>query len=237
MIAKKIALEFKNVTKTYQVGKSEVHALDNASFEIEAEKMTVLLGPSGSGKSTALNLIGGMDRVTSGNIEVFKQDITKFNDNLLTKYRRQTIGFVFQFYNLIPSLNVLENVDIVKRLGKNSFDAKEMIKAVGLEKRIRHFPAELSGGELQRVSIARALCKNPDILLCDEPTGALDSETGKTILEVLETMSKQYKKTVIIVTHNASIALCADTVIRIKDGRIEKIETNATPLFVSEVEW
>lgn len=236
-MTEKTALEFKNVTKAYQVGKSKVYALHNVDFKIRAGKMTVILGPSGSGKSTTLNLIGGMDRATSGSIEVLGNDVTKLSEKDLTKYRRQTIGFVFQFYNLIPSLNAMENVDIVRRLGQTPFDAKEMIKAVGLEKRMKHFPAGLSGGELQRLSIARALCKNPDILLCDEPTGALDTETGKNILEVLEAMTKQYKKTVIIVTHNTSMALCADTVIRIKDGRIEKTETNQNPLSVSEVNW
>lgn len=236
-MTEKTALEFKNVTKAYQVGKSKVYALHHVDFKIQAGKMTVILGPSGSGKSTTLNLIGGMDRATSGSIEVLGNDVTKLSEKDLTKYRRQTIGFVFQFYNLIPSLNAMENVDIVRKLGQTPFDAKEMIKAVGLEKRMKHFPAGLSGGELQRLSIARALCKNPDILLCDEPTGALDTETGKNILEVLEAMTKQYKKTVIIVTHNTSMALCADTVIRIKDGRIEKTETNQNPLSVSEVNW
>lgn len=231
------ALQFKNVTKEYKVGGGIVKALDNVSFNIENEKLTVILGPSGSGKSTTLNLIGGMDRATSGEIVALGKNVTNFNDKELTKYRRENIGFVFQFYNLIPSLNATENVDIVKKVGKNPFDAKELIRAVGLERREKHFPAELSGGELQRLSIARALCKNPDILLCDEPTGALDSETGKNILELLEKMVKEYKKTVIIVTHNASIALCADTVIRIKDGKIEKIENNDTPLSVDEIEW
>lgn len=232
-----IALEFKNVSKIYQVGKHKVRALDHANFKIEAEKLIVILGPSGSGKSTTLNLIGGMDKVTSGNIEVFGEDITKFTEKDLTKYRRKIIGFVFQFYNLIPSLNALENVDIVERLGENPLEAKEIIKAVGLGDRMKHFPAELSGGELQRLSIARALCKNPEILLCDEPTGALDSETGENILEVLQTMAKKYKKTVIIVTHNASIAQCADITIKIKDGSIEKIENNSHPLPVREVQW
>lgn len=231
------ALTFRQVTKEYLVGKNRVKALDHVDFDIEAEKMTVILGPSGSGKSTTLNLIGGMDRATEGKIEALGSDITKLKDKELTKYRREKIGFIFQFYNIIPSLNAYENVDIVKGLSENSFDARNMIKAVGLENRMQHFPAELSGGELQRLSIARALCKNPDILLCDEPTGALDSETGKNILEILQTMAKESKKTVIIVTHNASIALCADVVIRIKDGKIERIENNGSPLPVREVQW
>lgn len=231
------ALSFRNVTKEYDVGKSSVKALDDVSFEIEKEKMTVILGPSGSGKSTMLNLIGGMDTATEGNITVLGQDITNMKPRELTKYRRERIGFVFQFYNLIPSLNAEENVEIVKGLGKGGFSAKEMIEAVGLGHRKKHFPSELSGGELQRLSIARALCKNPDILLCDEPTGALDSMTGKTVLELLQNMSREYKKTVIIVTHNSSIALCADNVVHIKDGKIKGIEHNECPKAVSEVEW
>lgn len=231
------ALSFNGVTKEYKVGQGFVKALDNISFDIESEKVTVILGPSGSGKSTMLNLIGGMDKLTKGELKVLGEDVSKYSEKDLTKYRRNRIGFVFQFYNLIPSLNALENVAIVQKMNHNSFSAKEMIKNVGLEKRLKHFPSELSGGELQRLSIARALCKNPDILLCDEPTGALDSETGRLVLELLTDMAKKYKKTVIIVTHNASIALCADTVIHIKDGHIEAVEQNKRPLSVDEVNW
>lgn len=231
------ALSFNGVTKEYKVGQGVVKALDNVSFDIESEKVTVILGPSGSGKSTMLNLIGGMDKLTKGELKVLGEDVSKYSEKALTKYRRNRIGFVFQFYNLIPSLNALENVAIVQKMNHNSFNAKEMIKNVGLEKRLKHFPSELSGGELQRLSIARALCKNPDILLCDEPTGALDSETGRLVLELLTDMAKKYKKTVIIVTHNASIALCADTVIHIKDGHIEAVEQNEKPLSVDEVDW
>ncbi len=231
------ALIFEHVTKTYKVGRGFVNALDDVSFEIESEKVTVVLGPSGSGKSTLLNLMGGMDRPSEGKITVFGSNIAKLSEYALTEYRRKKIGFVFQFYNLIPSLNALENVSIVQKMNNQSFDPKEMINDVGLEKRSRYFPSELSGGELQRLSIARALCKNPDILLCDEPTGALDSMTGQTILKLMVKMARKYKKTVIIVTHNASIALCADSVIHLKDGKIESIEQNKKPLTVDEVKW
>lgn len=230
-------IEFINVTKEYEIGNNSIKAVDNISFSIEAGKITVILGPSGSGKSTTLNLIGGMDRVSNGTIKVLGNIISDFSDRKLTEYRRKNIGFVFQFYNLIPNLNAFENVDLSSRLGKSPMDAKEMIKAVGLENRMKHFPSEMSGGELQRLSIARALCKNPDILLCDEPTGALDSNTGQMVLEVLQKMAKEYNKTVIIVTHNANIAKCANNVIKIKDGTIQENCINENPLSVSEVIW
>ena len=230
-------IEFINVTKEYEIGNNSIKAVDNISFSIEAGKITVILGPSGSGKSTTLNLIGGMDRVSNGTIKVLGNIISDFSDRKLTEYRRKNIGFVFQFYDLIPNLNAFENVDLSSRLGKSPMDAKEMIKAVGLENRMKHFPSEMSGGELQRLSIARALCKNPDILLCDEPTGALDSNTGQMVLEVLQKMAKEYNKTVIIVTHNANIAKCANNVIKIKDGTIQENCINENPLSVSEVIW
>lgn len=232
-----VAIKFNNVTKEYKTSGQSVKALDNVSFEIEDNKMVVVLGPSGSGKSTMLNLIGGMDNVTDGNIVFYDKDITTLRGKKLTKYRREDVGFVFQFYNLIPNLTVYENVDIVRKFGTNSFDVNEMLAAVGLEKRAKHFPAELSGGELQRLSIARALCKNPKILLCDEPTGALDSVTGRNILLLLQKMSCEYNKTVIIVTHNANIAKCADEVIHIKDGKINAIEINEHKMRVEEIDW
>lgn len=230
-------ISFESVTREYRVGNESVKALSQSSFTVEAGQFAVVLGPSGSGKSTTLNLLGGMDSATSGHILVDGKDITALSDSQLTDYRREDIGFVFQFYNLIPNLNTYENVDIAGRLGKNPLDAKEVLKAVGLEKRIRHFPAELSGGELQRTSIARALCKNPKLLLCDEPTGALDSETGKAILGLLLEMSHKYGKTVVVVTHNAAISPAADRVIHLKDGNVVKVEDNASPLPMEKVVW
>ena len=231
------ALSFSHVVKEYKVGKGKVRALDDATFDIDAGKVTVILGPSGSGKSTTLNLIGGMDRLSSGTITVNGKDISNISEKALTDYRRRKIGFVFQFYNLIPSLNAIENIGIVEKMTDDALNPAQMLKDVGLENRAKHFPSELSGGELQRLSIARALCKNPDILLCDEPTGALDSATGRTVLELLADMARNYNKTVVIVTHNASIALCADKVIHLKDGKIERIEMNDNPLRVGEVNW
>ena len=230
-------ISFESVTREYMVGNESVKALSQSSFTVEAGQFAVILGPSGSGKSTTLNLLGGMDRATSGHILVDGKDVTVLSDRQLTDYRRIDIGFVFQFYNLIPNLNTYENVDIAGRLGRNPLDAGEVLKAVGLEKRFKHFPAELSGGELQRTSIARALCKNPKLLLCDEPTGALDSETGKTILELLLEMSRKYGKTVVVVTHNAAISPAADRVIHLKDGHIVKVEDNASPLPMEKVVW
>ena len=230
-------ISFKNVIKEYVIGENAVKAIDGIDFEIKKGEFTVILGPSGSGKSTTLNLLGGMDHATSGNIIIDGKDITKYSEAELTMYRREEMGFVFQFYNLIPNLNAYENVDVASRLGKNPMDAAEAIKAVGLEKRMRHFPSEMSGGELQRISIARAICKNPKVLLCDEPTGALDSETGKMILALLYKMAKEYGQTVIIVTHNASFAPVADRVIRLKDGKIVEVENNENPISLEEVSW
>lgn len=195
------------------------------------------MGPSGSGKSTLLNLLGGMDRSTSGQIIVDNQDICTYSDKKLTVYRRECVGFVFQFYNLIPNLTALENIEMACKLGKSPLSAKETIEAVGLAKRVNHFPGEMSGGELQRISIARALCKNPKLLLCDEPTGALDSHTGAKVLMLLQKMSREYKKTVIVVTHNAAIAKSADRVIQLKDGCISCIEDNLNPISAEEVTW
>lgn len=230
-------IRFENVLKEYKVGKSTVKAVNHISFDIEEGKLTVILGPSGSGKSTTLNLLGGMDRPTSGSIIIDGSDITKYSNRKLTYYRREDVGFVFQFYNLIPTLNAFENVDVSRRLGREPMDACEALKAVGLEKRRKHFPSNMSGGELQRVSIARAICKNPRVLLCDEPTGALDSETGRMILELLQKMCWEQNKTVIIVTHNAAIAEMADKVIRIKDGHIVEEKENKDPLPVEKVVW
>lgn len=230
-------ITFEKTKRVYQAGSDSVRALSSVSFDIEEEEFTVILGPSGSGKSTLLNLLGGMDRATGGRIMIDETDITRFSDTELTDYRRMDVGFVFQFYNLIPTLNAYENVNMAARIGRNPFDTKEIMAAVGLETRMKHFPAEMSGGELQRVAIARALVKNPRILLCDEPTGALDSETGKIILSLLQKMSRDYGKTVIIVTHNALIAPAADKVIHLKDGNIKDIEVNESPITMEEVVW
>ena len=230
-------IRFENVLKEYKVGKSTVKAVDHISFEIEAGKVTVILGPSGSGKSTTLNLLGGMDRATSGSIIIDGSDITRYSERELTYYRREDVGFVFQFYNLIPTLNAYENVDVSSRLGREPMDVDKALKAVGLEQRKKHFPSNMSGGELQRVSIARAICKNPKVLLCDEPTGALDSETGRMILELLQNMSWEQRKTVIIVTHNAAIAEMADKIIRMKDGMIVEEQVNQNPTPVEKVVW
>jgi putative ABC transport system ATP-binding protein len=230
-------IHFEKVTREYRAGKETITALDSVDFSIEQGQFTVILGPSGSGKSTTLNLLGGMDTATSGKITVGKKEITSFDEDKLTVYRRHNVGFVFQFYNLIPNLTAYENVDLVCRLSKNSLSAKETIRAVGLEHRMNNFPSELSGGELQRISIARALCKNPQVLLCDEPTGALDSETGKMVLTLLQNMSRIYGNAVIVVTHNAAIAPTADRVIHLKDGHVNSIEENSSPLDMKEVVW
>jgi putative ABC transport system ATP-binding protein len=230
-------IEFKNVSKCYNSGSSEIKALDNISFEIEKGKFTVILGPSGSGKSTTLNLLGGMDIATSGTINVASKEITKLSLKQLTNYRRNDIGFVFQFYNLIPNLTAYENVDIVARQNKDSIPAKEALESVGLSHRLNNFPSQLSGGELQRVSIARALCKKPILLLCDEPTGALDSETGRMVLIMLQDMAKKYDNAVVVVTHNAAIAPAADRLIQLRDGKILNITDNENPVRIEEVQW
>lgn len=230
-------LKFKNVTKEYESGATVIKALDNVDFELDKGEFIVILGPSGSGKSTLLNLLGGMDFVTSGEIDVNGRKITNMTSQDLTMYRRNEIGFVFQFYNILPNLTAYENVDMAHRLCESRIPAKEAIKAVGLSARADNFPAQLSGGEQQRVSIARALSKNPSIMLCDEPTGALDSVTGKIVLKILKQLVKDYNTTVIVVTHNAAIADIAGTVIKLKDGKIENINKNKRPADIEEVEW
>lgn len=232
-------VEIKNLSKTYKVGENEFKALDNIDLSIERGEFVVILGPSGAGKSTLLNLIGGMDTPTKGTIKIDGEDISKYNENQLSEYRAENIGFIFQFYNILPTLTVLENVELVKDVVKHGNDSNEAIEAVGLQKHKNKFPNQLSGGEQQRVSIARAIAKDPKLLLCDEPTGALDSKTG---VEVLKLLKKQCDgnngaNTVIIVTHNSLFADIADTVIRVKNGKIESVVKNQEPKKIDEVKW
>ncbi len=233
----KQVIEFKNVSKEYQVGNNVTYAIKDVSFTIDEGEFVVVLGPSGAGKSTILNLLGGMDYVTDGEIIVNNKKISKYKDSQLTDYRAEDVGFVFQFYNLIPSLTTYENVNLMKDIKKTAMDAKEVLTLVGLKEHLDKFPTQLSGGEQQRVSIARAIAKNPTMLLCDEPTGALDSETGILVLELLQKMSREYNKTVIIVTHNAVLAETADKVIRIRNGKIIEIQKNENPKRVREVNY
>lgn len=232
-------ITFKNVTKSYTVGDKTFDALKNINFTLPKGELVVILGPSGAGKSTLLNLIGGMDKPTKGDIIIDNENISKYNETKLTDYRANNVGFIFQFYNILPTLTVLENVEIVKDITKNTKNAKEVLKEVGLSKHQNKFPNQLSGGEQQRVSIARAITKNPKLLLCDEPTGALDSKTGVEILKLLKNCcnQKESNNTVIIVTHNSLIAEIADTIIKIKNGQIESITKNKNPKDIDEVVW
>lgn len=227
----------KNLIKEYGLGNNKVVANKNINFEIDNGEFVVILGPSGAGKSTLLNILGGMDSATSGTIDVFGEDITKFNDTQLTKYRRKTIGFVFQFYNLIPNLTVLENVELAAQIVDNAKESLDVLKMVGLEVRKNNFPSQISGGEQQRVSIARAIAKNPKILLCDEPTGALDHNTGKLVLQTLQNYCRNENKIVIVITHNSKIAEVADKVIEVYDSSVRNIIINDNPKDISEVEW
>lgn len=230
-------IEVKNEFKRYQMGETEIIANNDLSFNCEQGQLTVILGPSGAGKSTVLNILGGMDSPSEGQVIIDGTDIAKFTERQLTEYRRHDVGFVFQFYNLIPNLTTKENVELANSIVADALDAEETLREVGLGKRLDNFPSQLSGGEQQRVAIARALAKNPKLLLCDEPTGALDYETGKQVLTLLQNASRKAGKTVLIITHNAALAKMADRVIRINDAKVRSVEDNPKPLPISEIEW
>lgn len=230
-------VEFRDVCKIYHMGEVEVAAVDGMSFDIEAGELVVIVGPSGAGKTTLLNMLGGMDSPTSGTISIAGRHVNDFNENELTYYRRYDIGFVFQFYNLVQNLNALENVELANQICKDPLDATEVLNQVGLGHRLTNFPGQLSGGEQQRVAIARALAKNPQLLLCDEPTGALDYQTGKAILKLLQDTCYQTGKTVVIVTHNSAFCAIADRVIHVREGRVTEVEINEEPASAETVDW
>ena len=230
-------IEFENVEKIYKMGEVDLKALDKANFEIEKGELVVILGQSGSGKSTCLNILGGMDEVTSGNVIVDGIDITKMKEKQLINYRRNDIGFVFQFYNLVQNLTAIENIELGTQMCKNPIDADEALRKVGLEDRMDNFPSQMSGGQQQRVSIARAIARKPKILLCDEPTGALDYKTGKQILELLENTCRNENITTVIITHNSAIAPMADRIIKFRNGKAEDVILNENPTSVKEIEW
>ncbi len=230
-------IEFKNVVKEYKMGEVSIKALNKTNFTIEKGELVVIVGPSGAGKTTALNILGGMDSVTSGSVVIDKKDISKFKKKELTKYRREDIGFVFQFYNLVQNLTALENVELATQICKHPLDPKVILEKVGLKNRMKNFPSQLSGGEQQRVAIARAIAKNPKLLLCDEPTGALDYKTGKQILQLLQDTCRKEKMTVIIITHNSALTPMADRVIHFKNGTAFDIITNPNPTPIAEIEW
>ncbi len=230
-------VSLKDITKVYKMGEIEIRAADNISFSVDKGELVVIVGPSGAGKTTVLNILGGMDTATGGKLTVDGEDVTSYNSRQLTEYRREDIGFVFQFYNLVPNLTALENVELALQICRDPLDAKEMLEEVGLGDRLNNFPAQLSGGEQQRVSIARALAKNPKLLLCDEPTGALDYNTGKSILKLLQNMCRERGMTVIVITHNQALAPMADRLIHIKNGRVSQMEINEHPISIDEIEW
>lgn len=230
-------ITFNNVKKTYKVGDVEINASDGVDFEVNKGEFVVIVGPSGAGKTTILNLLGGMDKATSGQILVDGQDVAKYSERQLTQYRRDDIGFVFQFYNLVQNLTALENVELATQISKNPLDLRMVLERVGLNKRLDNFPAQLSGGEQQRVAIARAIAKNPKLLLCDEPTGALDYQTGKAILGLLREMCDKYTMTVIVITHNSALAPMADRIIHLKNGQVASMNINEHPKSIAEIEW
>lgn len=230
-------VKLQDITKIYKMGEVEIRAADNINFSISKGEFVVIVGPSGAGKTTVLNILGGMDTATGGKLFVDGEDITSYSSKKLTGYRREDIGFVFQFYNLVPNLTALENVELALQICKDPLDAKLVLEEVGLGDRLDNFPAQLSGGEQQRVSIARALAKNPKLLLCDEPTGALDYNTGKAILKLLQNMCRERGMTVIVITHNQAISPMADRLIHIKNGQVSKMEINEHPISIDEIEW
>lgn len=230
-------IEFKNVSKIYNVGETKIKALNKASFTIDKGQLVVILGPSGAGKTTCLNILGGMDSATEGKVIVDGKDITDYKDKELIMYRRHDIGFVFQFYNLVQNLTALENVELAVQLCTDHLNPKTILRKVGLSNRMDNFPSRLSGGEQQRVAIARAIAKNPKLLLCDEPTGALDYKTGKQILKLLEETARKEKMTVVIITHNSAIAPMADKIIKFKNGSANDIIINKNPISIDEIEW
>lgn len=230
-------VELKDARKIYKMGEVEIRAVDGINFSIEKGEFVIIVGPSGAGKTTVLNILGGMDTATSGRVLVDGQDVTQYNNRNLTRYRRDDIGFVFQFYNLVQNLTARENVELASQICREPLDADKVLREVGLEQRAGNFPAQLSGGEQQRVSIARALAKNPKLLLCDEPTGALDYVTGKQILALLQKTCRERRMTVIVITHNLALTPMADKVIHIRNGRVDRIEINPDPKPVEEIEW
>ena len=230
-------VKLKNVTKIYQMGEVQIRAVDGIDFSIDKGEFVVVVGPSGAGKTTVLNILGGMDKASGGEVLVDGKDIAGYSQKQLTGYRRNDIGFVFQFYNLVPNLTALENVELALQISRNPLDAKTVMQEVGLGDRLNNFPAQLSGGEQQRVSIARALAKNPKLLLCDEPTGALDYQTGKAILKLLQDMCRERGMTVIVITHNSALTPMADRVIRIKNGKVSEMHRNEHPVSVETIEW
>jgi putative ABC transport system ATP-binding protein len=230
-------IELKNVKKSYDMGEVVIKAVDDVSFSIDKGELVIILGASGAGKSTILNLLGGMDHVTEGSIFVDGNEISKYDKKRLTQYRREDIGFVFQFYNLVQNLNAAENVELAVEICNDPMDPVDVLKSVGLEERLYNFPSQLSGGEQQRVSIARAIAKNPKLLLCDEPTGALDYNTGKSILKLLSDTAKKYNMTVIVITHNSAIAPIGNKVITVKSGKISSVKINPSPVSIESIEW
>ena len=230
-------VEFENVGKTYHMGEVSINALHDASFQVEKGELVVIVGPSGAGKTTLLNILGGMDTLSTGRVMLDGQEVSAMNRKQLTEFRREDVGFVFQFYNLIGNLTALENVELANQICKNPLDARQILKDVGLESRMGNFPSQLSGGEQQRVAIARALAKNPKLLLCDEPTGALDYQTGKAILQLLQDTGRKTGMTVIIITHNGALTAMADRAIKVKNGTVSSVQLNEHPQNIAEIEW